>query len=49
MGNLQLMHALCCNFLAHGEGEAMEAGVGEKANYPSFSIKINLSKMAANM
>lgn len=43
--NVQLIHAFCCNFLSRGEGEAK----GEKANYPSFSIKIHLSKIATNM
>lgn len=43
--NVQLIHAFCCNSLSRGEGEAK----GEKANYPSFSIKIHLSKIATNM
>lgn len=43
--NVQLIHAFCCNFLSRGEEEAR----GEKANYPSFSIKIHLSKIATNM
>lgn len=49
--NVQLMHAFCCNFLTHGEGAAKgERGVsGKKANYPSFSIKIHLGKIATNM
>lgn len=45
VANVQLIHAFCCNFLSRGEGEAK----GEKANYPSFSIKIHLRKIATNM